>query len=669
MKRWPPERRSRSSTRPSATRSCATATGCASRSCATRGTACGPPGSPSCCCASRASSSCSATRRGSRACRGPRPTWSRTSALRRGGRARRGARRALGRPADLAAPAPARPRRPRRADGGHARAAPRARRRRRPAAASSRGERERRCGCRRTPSTGESAASSARVYAADLEPSATTASRRRGPTPTGRSARPRCCRSCARSSTSARGGQLHALAQRRGGRLLAAEERLGRQRAGRAAAGRPAAEDEPDFAVRWGWADGTPAPGFTAVVRVKDEARALPWVLPQLLRAAERVVLIDNGSTDGTPELARSLAAERARATGSTCTPTRSRSRAAASEHLATPAASLHSLAHFYNWSFAHVRTGYALKWDGDMVLTDAAAARCATSPGSSRPPSGSCASRAPALRRERPDRLPGHGAAQLRAVGVAEPAGLRVRQGDGVGAADVPARRGGDHAARPRLRRAQAPRRRRVRPLVADRLRGVRRARRASGARSRSSAALAAGREPPAGVLEIVAPAGRHVIEHVRDVVAARPRRRQLSAAAAAQPREPPRAAGAAPPGGLRGEVAQLVRVGAQVVELARPAHVLDVRVARGAQPGEARQAVGAAGRRALEQHVAPRPARARARRGAASGRPGRTAPARPSPRGSSGARSPLNASASRATPRGSPGPRISSGTRIDGS
>ena len=30
----------------------------------------------------------------------------------------------------------------------------------------------------------------------------------------------------------------------------------------------------------------------------------------------------------------------------------------------------MHSLTHFYNWSFAQVRTAYSMKWDGDMVLT-----------------------------------------------------------------------------------------------------------------------------------------------------------------------------------------------------------------------------------------------------------------------------------------------------------
>ena len=39
-------------------------------------------------------------------------------------------------------------------------------------------------------------------------------------------------------------------------------------------------EGRPEFFVRWAWAKGRPEPGFTAVVRAKNEARALPWVLP-----------------------------------------------------------------------------------------------------------------------------------------------------------------------------------------------------------------------------------------------------------------------------------------------------------------------------------------------------------------------------------------------------
>ncbi|HSE80804.1 MAG TPA: sulfotransferase family 2 domain-containing protein [Gaiellaceae bacterium] len=132
-------------------------------------------------------------------------------------------------------------------------------------------------------------------------------------------------------------------------------------------------EHQADFNVRWGWAEGTPAPGFTAVVRAKNEERALPWVLPPLLRAAERVVLIDNGSTDRTLEVARATAADEGAEDRLEIHLYPFSVARCGEEHLGTPAMSLHSLVYFYNWSFSHVRTRYALKWDADMILTDTA--------------------------------------------------------------------------------------------------------------------------------------------------------------------------------------------------------------------------------------------------------------------------------------------------------
>jgi hypothetical protein len=132
-------------------------------------------------------------------------------------------------------------------------------------------------------------------------------------------------------------------------------------------------EGQADYNVRWAWAEQTPAPGFTAVVRAKNEERALPWVLPPLLRASERVVLIDNGSSDRTIEVAREAAAgEQAEDRLEVLSYPFSVARCG-EEHLGTPAGSVHSLVYFYNWSFSHVRTRYALKWDADMVLTDTA--------------------------------------------------------------------------------------------------------------------------------------------------------------------------------------------------------------------------------------------------------------------------------------------------------
>ena len=130
-------------------------------------------------------------------------------------------------------------------------------------------------------------------------------------------------------------------------------------------------EEQGDFYVRWAWEDGPLEPGFTAVVRAKNEARTLPWSLPPLLRAAERVVLIDNGSTDETATIALETAAQ---ANAGDRLEVHSYPFSVArcgDEHLATPAGSVHSLVYFYNWSFSHVRTGYALKWDADMVLTE----------------------------------------------------------------------------------------------------------------------------------------------------------------------------------------------------------------------------------------------------------------------------------------------------------
>lgn len=133
-------------------------------------------------------------------------------------------------------------------------------------------------------------------------------------------------------------------------------------------------EGDPAYDVRWSWNSSgratAPTPGLTCVFRVKDEARNLPWVLPAMLDAVDHVVLVDNGSTDGTPELAQRLADEAGATDRFTATSYPHRVSRAGSEHLATPPDSVHSLTHFYNWSFAHVRTTYSMKWDGDMALT-----------------------------------------------------------------------------------------------------------------------------------------------------------------------------------------------------------------------------------------------------------------------------------------------------------
>ena len=123
-----------------------------------------------------------------------------------------------------------------------------------------------------------------------------------------------------------------------------------------------------DYKITW----REPEPGtFTAVLRVKNEAQSLPWVLPGVLRVSERVILVDNGSDDGTPEIAHRVAKEQGAEDRFELLEYPFQVSRCGSEHLATPADSVHSLTYFYNWAFSHAGTRYWLKWDGDMVLTE----------------------------------------------------------------------------------------------------------------------------------------------------------------------------------------------------------------------------------------------------------------------------------------------------------
>ncbi|MFN8195554.1 MAG: hypothetical protein U0R80_14885 [Nocardioidaceae bacterium] len=139
----------------------------------------------------------------------------------------------------------------------------------------------------------------------------------------------------------------------------------------RSASGLSNLEGHADFDIVWPWARDEPQhPGTTAVLRVKDEARSLPFVLPPLLRACDRVLVVDNGSTDGTPDVARQVASVHGREARLRVASYPFEVARAGREHLAQHELSVHSLAYFYNWCFAQVTTRYSWKWDGDMVLT-----------------------------------------------------------------------------------------------------------------------------------------------------------------------------------------------------------------------------------------------------------------------------------------------------------
>ena len=224
------------------------------------------------------------------------------------------------------------------------------------------------------------------------------------------------------------------------------------------------------------------------------------------------------------------------------------------------------------------MRTAYALKWDGDMVLTDAAVA----------------ALRDLAWQLEaaetvvRVPRLPLYVADDRTAfVDTAlrncEPWAWPNRPGYRFAKAlewelpMFPAGVATRDAARARscveLKFLDADE---FAPLVADRLRRLAAHARASGASRRSSARSPAGaRAARAASWRVEAPAGRHVIDHVRHgLAAARRRWRQPAPAHSRSAREParePRLHAARPPG-ARARFSSSSGSRAEVVELAAP-------------------------------------------------------------------------------------------------
>ena len=203
------------------------------------------------------------------------------------------------------------------------------------------------------------------------------------------------------------------------------------------------------------------------MLRVKDEAANLPFVLPPLLRCTDAVLLVDNGSTDGTAEVAVEVARLAGRPDRLTVRVYPFDVARAGAEHLAVHERSVHSLSYFYNWAFAQVDTAYSWKWDGDMVLTREGELSLRDL--------GWQVGREPVV-----VRMPRHGLfvdddsrgwldlgwRNREEWGFPTGPGLRLRQGVRVG--DPPDAGAGTprRAARPALRRAQAPARRGVRAL-----------------------------------------------------------------------------------------------------------------------------------------------------------------------------------------------------------
>lgn len=113
--------------------------------------------------------------------------------------------------------------------------------------------------------------------------------------------------------------------------------------------------------------------GVTAVLGPDPVATDLDHCLPPLLRAVETVMVVDHPTAEGrtgAADRARSVAADLGLAHRLRVLDYPFELSPPGRAHLDTPPDSVHSLVHFHNWAFSHVRTTYALRWDDSLVLT-----------------------------------------------------------------------------------------------------------------------------------------------------------------------------------------------------------------------------------------------------------------------------------------------------------
>ena len=109
--------------------------------------------------------------------------------------------------------------------------------------------------------------------------------------------------------------------------------------------------------------------GVSAMLRVKNEASKIYYALKSIYLVFDEIVLVDNGSTDGTLEIARQFKAREDKADRIKIYFYPFPIARCGGENYGTPEDSVSSLAYYYNWTLSKCSCRYVCKWDGDMVL------------------------------------------------------------------------------------------------------------------------------------------------------------------------------------------------------------------------------------------------------------------------------------------------------------
>jgi len=112
---------------------------------------------------------------------------------------------------------------------------------------------------------------------------------------------------------------------------------------------------------------------YTAVMRVKNEEEFLEASLRSIVDLVEEVVIVDNQSTDRTPELIDQLVSEHPGKIKSFVYPYDMARYGEENAALASTWRGRRSprlLANFYNWTLKRCSHPFVLKWDGDTIAT-----------------------------------------------------------------------------------------------------------------------------------------------------------------------------------------------------------------------------------------------------------------------------------------------------------
>ncbi|MET0143239.1 MAG: glycosyltransferase [Ilumatobacteraceae bacterium] len=118
---------------------------------------------------------------------------------------------------------------------------------------------------------------------------------------------------------------------------------------------------------------------YTAMIRVRNEEEYLGAAVRSIIDHVDEVVIVDNMSDDGTPQIIKELAAAHPDKVRTAVYPydiARYGQENMALYQSKGGWKSPSSLANFYNWCLSHCTKSFIVKWDGDTVATDALGAR-----------------------------------------------------------------------------------------------------------------------------------------------------------------------------------------------------------------------------------------------------------------------------------------------------